>query len=58
MKDFRPISMVGCIYIVILKVMARRFRKVMGDLMGEAQTAFIQDGQIHNRALIAYETVH
>ena len=36
MKDFRPISMVGCVYKIIAMILARRIRKVMGGLIGEA----------------------
>ena len=58
MKDFRPISMVGCVYKVIAKILARRIRGVMNNLVGEAQTAFLQDRKIYDGALIACESVH
>ena len=41
MKDFRPISMVGCIYKVIAKILVRMLRGVMNDLVGESQLAFL-----------------
>jgi len=44
--DFRPISMVGSIYKVIAKIMSRRLKEVMPELIGEAQTAFIRGRQI------------
>jgi len=40
--DFRPISMVGSIYKVIAKILSRRLRDVMPDLIGETQTAFVR----------------
>lgn len=40
-KDYRPISMVGCIYKVITKVLANRLRKVIGELVAETQTTFM-----------------
>ena len=40
-KDYRPISMVGCVEKVIAKVLAQRINKVMGGLVGETQTAFV-----------------
>ena len=58
MKDLRPISTVGCIYKVISKILTRRIRRVMNDLVGEAQTAFLQDRKIYDGALIACESVH
>lgn len=34
-KHFRPISMVGCVYNVIAKIMAKRIRNMMGILVGK-----------------------
>ncbi|XP_016199419.1 uncharacterized protein LOC107640411 [Arachis ipaensis] len=57
-KDLRLISMVGCIYKVILKVLVRRMRSVMPGLVGETQSVFVKGRKIHDGALIACETVH
>jgi len=57
LKDFRPISTVGSIYKVIAKILSRRLREVMLDLIGTAQTAFVKGRQILDGALIANETV-
>ncbi|XP_052109895.1 uncharacterized protein LOC127741467 [Arachis duranensis] len=56
-KDFRPISMVGCVYKVISKVLVRRMRAVMPEPVGETQSAFVKGRKIHDGALIACETV-
>ncbi|XP_016178310.1 uncharacterized protein LOC107620695 [Arachis ipaensis] len=56
-KDLRPISMVGCVYKVILKMLVRRMRGVMPGLVGETQSAFAKGRKIHDGALIACETV-
>ncbi|XP_016168381.1 uncharacterized protein LOC107610918 [Arachis ipaensis] len=56
-KDLRPISMVGCVYKVISKVLVRRMRLVMPGSVGETQSAFVKGRKIHDGALIACETV-
>ena len=35
-KDFRPISLVGSLYKLIVKVLANRLKKVMGPLVNKA----------------------
>ena len=35
-KDYKPISIVGCVYRVVAKIMANRLRGVMGALVGES----------------------
>lgn len=40
-KDYRPISMVGCIYKIITKIMARRLQQVMDSLIGPHQSSFV-----------------
>ncbi|XP_052109321.1 uncharacterized protein LOC107462284 [Arachis duranensis] len=56
-KDLIPISMVGCVYKVISKLLTRRMRSVMPGLVGESQSAFVKGRKIHDGALIACETV-
>lgn len=41
-KDFRPISMVGCLYKIVAKILTNRLQKVMNTLVGPAQSAFIE----------------
>ena len=41
LNDFRPISLVGCIYKIIAKVLAARLRNVMHYLIEENQSAFV-----------------
>jgi hypothetical protein len=56
-SDFRPISLVGCIYKVISKVLTNRLKKVIGSVVSETQSAFISGRQILDGILIANEIV-
>lgn len=40
-SDFRPISLIGCIYKVLSKVLANKIKKVIGSVISETQSAFI-----------------
>lgn len=52
LKDFRPISTVGCIYKIIAKILALRLKKMMPFLIRETQSAFVMERQILDGALI------
>jgi len=56
-KDYRPISLIGCIYKLLSKVLARRLRKVIGSLISKNQNAFVGDRQILDGVLIANELI-
>ncbi|GJV91216.1 hypothetical protein Tco_1539029 [Tanacetum coccineum] len=42
-KDFRPISLLGCQYKVIAKALANRLQKVVHLVISDVQTAYVQD---------------
>jgi hypothetical protein len=46
LNDFKSISLVGCSYKILSKVLANRLKKIMTSLISETQTAFVQGRQI------------
>lgn len=55
--DFRPISLIGCINKVISKVLVRRIKMIVGDLISEEQSAFLANRSILDGPLIMNETL-
>lgn len=49
--------MVGCIYKILAKMLARRLQKVIGSIIGPQQSSFIKGRQILDGALIASELI-
>jgi len=56
-NEFRPISLVGCMYKVLAKVLANRLRGVLGSVISNSQSAFVKGKQILDGILIANEAV-
>nr|GEW60537.1 RNA-directed DNA polymerase, eukaryota [Tanacetum cinerariifolium] len=44
--DFRPISLIGCVYKVVTKILANRLDTVISDLVSDNQSAFVANRQI------------
>ncbi|GAU50260.1 hypothetical protein TSUD_409060 [Trifolium subterraneum] len=57
LNDFRPISLVGSLYKILVKILANRLWLVMGSVILETQTTFVKDRQILDGILIANEVV-
>ncbi|GKA84297.1 putative RNA-directed DNA polymerase, eukaryota, reverse transcriptase zinc-binding domain protein [Tanacetum coccineum] len=55
--DFRPISLIGCYYKIIAKMLAERVKRVVGSVVEEVKSAFIKGRYILDGALIANETM-
>ncbi|WJX12703.1 hypothetical protein P8452_03171 [Trifolium repens] len=57
LKDFRPISLLGCLYKLIAKVLASRLSKVMNFLIAPNQSAFIKGRNLVDGVLVVNELV-
>ncbi|GJY06599.1 RNA-directed DNA polymerase, eukaryota [Tanacetum coccineum] len=54
-SDFRPISLIGCRYMIIGKILANRLCGVIGSCINPVQLAFIKDRNILDGPLILNE---
>jgi hypothetical protein len=57
LTDFRPISLLGCLYKLIAKVLASRLAKVMNLLITPNQSAFIKERNLVDGVLVVNELV-
>lgn len=57
-QDFRPISLCNVMLKLISKVLVRRIRPFLDDLIGPLQSSFIPNRGTSDNALIAQELVH
>jgi len=57
LNDFRPISLVGCLYKVLAKILANRLRAIIGSVVSDSQSAFAKGKQILDGILVANEAV-
>ncbi|GJU01497.1 RNA-directed DNA polymerase, eukaryota [Tanacetum coccineum] len=56
-KDFRPISLIGCQYKIVGKILANRLSLVIGNLISKEQSAFIRGRKILDGPLILSEVI-
>ncbi|GKC78134.1 putative RNA-directed DNA polymerase, eukaryota, reverse transcriptase zinc-binding domain protein [Tanacetum coccineum] len=55
--DFRPISLIGCVYKVISKILPTRLVKVINSVIGPNKSTFIECRQILDGFLVANEVI-
>ena len=56
-NDYRPISLIGCVYKILAKVLAKRLAAVLPHLIDERQTTFMKGRHILHGVLIANEAI-
>jgi hypothetical protein len=57
LKDFQPISLLGSLYKVLAKVLARRLAGVMDSIISLSQSAFLKGRNLVDGVLVINEVV-
>ncbi|GKV33735.1 hypothetical protein SLEP1_g42199 [Rubroshorea leprosula] len=58
LTNYRPISLIGCMYKIVSKLLANRMRKVMDSIISPNQSAFVGKRQIVDGIIITNELIH
>jgi hypothetical protein len=57
LSEFRPISLLGCLYKIVAKVLAKRLGLVMNSIVETTQSAFLKGRQLVDEVLVINEIV-
>ncbi|RZC11532.1 LINE-1 reverse transcriptase-like [Glycine soja] len=57
LNDYRPISLIGCVYKIVAKILAKRLALVLPHFIDERQTTFMKGRHILHGVLIANEVI-
>jgi len=57
LKDSRPISLLGCLYKLLAKVLARRLAFVMNEIISHSESAFLKGRNLVDGVLVVNELV-
>ena len=55
--DYRPISLVGCMYKIVSKILASRMKRVLGKIIDLRQSAFMGDRNLLHSVVVENEVV-
>nr|KYP55936.1 Transposon TX1 uncharacterized [Cajanus cajan] len=58
LDDYRPISLVGCLYKILAKILANRLKKVLPSIIDDRQSAFLEGRNLLQSVVIANETLY
>ncbi|GKU98657.1 hypothetical protein SLEP1_g11630 [Rubroshorea leprosula] len=56
-EEYRPISLIGCTYKILAKLLANRLSKTLNSIIGENQSAFIEGRQLVDGVVVANEAI-
>lgn len=54
-KEYRPISLVGCLYKILAKILSKRFKRVLPKVISLAQSVFLENRQILDGVVVMNE---
>lgn len=57
LNEFRPISLIGCMYKIIAKILAARLKGLLRGVISSSQTTFLQGRQILDGVIVANEVI-
>jgi len=57
LRDFRPISLLGCLYKLLSKVLAARLSKIMSSIISTSQSTFVKGQHLVDGVLVVNEVV-